>query len=120
MRNQKYTNVQVDGYTRVCLTAIAVLLTILVIGLWAEGPARTSEAGAADKYRDAKAARAFKEGRWGTSSARGKLSAIQQETNAKLDKLINLFKSGEARVQIVQPAGQVSGGVGNVVQNNKK
>ena len=43
------TNVQVDNYTRFCLTAIAILMTVLIIGLWAEmpGPASRAEIGRA-------------------------------------------------------------------------
>ena len=29
--------VRVDWYTRVCLTVIAVLLTVVIIGLWTDG-----------------------------------------------------------------------------------
>ncbi len=104
MKTQKHTMVQVDRYTRFCLTTIAVLLTLLIIGLWADGVKTVGQARAAgsrSKFQDPTAAKAFQEGRWGTSSAAGKMAATQQQTNAKLDELIKLFKTGQAKVQIV-------------------
>ena len=38
------TRIVIDGYTRFCLTAIMVLLTLLVVGLWSDGPALTGPA----------------------------------------------------------------------------
>lgn len=108
MKNEKRQNVQVDSYTRVCLTAITVLLTVLVIGLWSE-IARPTQASAA-VYRDEKARKSVEQGRWGTSSAVGKHAAIQKETNENLRELIRLFRTGEAKVQVVaQPGGSKKG-----------
>ena len=118
MRKANYENVRVDGYTRVCLTAIAVLLTVLVIGLWADltGPVR--EARAESKFRDSKAQKALTEGRWGTSSApQQAIARAQQESNLKLDELIKLLKSGEIRVRVV---GMEAPGGDNARKDDKK
>lgn len=118
MNDKENTTVRVDGYTRLCLTAITVLLTLLVIGLWADPVGAPSRAGAAS-YRDAKAEKALKEGRWGTSSAPNKLAAAQGETNEKLDTLIELFNTGKAKVRIVDGAPAERGG-SNAPKNRKK
>jgi len=112
-------DLQVDGYTRFCLTAITVLLTLLVIGLWAED-IDWAEQARAGTFRDEQAKKAVHEGRWGTSSASGKVAAVQQRTNVKLDQLIRLLKSGEARVQIVQSTAIGAGGSNNAIQNQSK
>jgi hypothetical protein len=87
--------VRVDGYTRVCLTAIAALLTVLVIGLWAEAPATAPRAGAAEAPKAT----------FGDTAAQRQeqLKAVQQ-TNEKLDELIRLLKTGTAKVQLVEKA----------------
>ena len=114
MSDTKDTTLRVDGYTRVCLTAITMLLGMLVIGLWADFSPFNSRAQASEKsaaearakkagFRDHQAAKAvLTEGRWGTSSSPNKLAAEQQRTNDKLDELIRLFRSGKARVQVVE------------------
>ena len=105
MQDKNYTPVQVDWYTRLCLTTIAMLLTVLIVGLWAENLSLTSDAAAAgSKYRDKESQAAVAEGRWGTSSAPGKIAAVQKETNEKLSELIRLFKSGQAQVKVVNQA----------------
>jgi hypothetical protein len=120
MRRQEDVQLQVDGYTRVCLTAITVLLTVLVIGLWAENIDCAKEAHAeTGVFRDNQAKKAIHEGRWGTSSARGKVAAAQKQTNVKLDELIKLLKSGEARVQVVQSTAVSTGGSYNAIQIKK-
>ncbi len=109
-KNEK-TTVRVDTYTRVCLTAITVLLTLLVIGLWSDMGSLSESAHAASKssnrkaqkagFRDAEARRAIlSEGRWGTSSSPNKFAAEQERTNTRLDELISLFRDGKARVRI--------------------
>ncbi len=119
MNDTENTTVRVDGYTRLCLTAITVLLTLLVIGLWADPVAAPSRAEAASGYRDAKAKKAVEEGRWGTSSAPNKMAAAQEETNKRLDTLIELFNSGKAKVRIVDGAPAERGG-SNVPKSRKK
>ncbi len=87
---QEKVTVRVDGYTRVCLTAIVVLLTALVIGLWAEIPAAI----------DARAAEPF----LNSSAQREETIKAVEATNERLDKIITLLKSGEVKVQMVGSA----------------
>ena len=86
MRQGADIKVRVDRYTRVCLTAIAVLMVVMILGLWADGN-WSSRAGAGDVLFD-------------SSSQRNAQIEAQQQTNAKLDELIKLLKSGEAKVQM--------------------
>ena len=102
MQDHEHTIVRVDWYTRTCLTAISVLLTVLVIGLWADSPVvPVNQANAAGGYKDQGAKDAVLGGRWGTSSAQGKMAADQAVTNKKLDELMALLRNGDARVQVV-------------------
>jgi len=115
MANGQCTRIRVDAYTRVCLTAITVLLTVLVIGLWADLAGLAGRAQAAGKYADQSAKQALTEGRWGTSSApQQAVVAAQRKTNAKLDELMKLLKSGQVRVQMV------AGGVAPGGENGRK
>jgi len=82
--------VQVDVYTRVCLTAIAVLLTVLIVGLWAQ------------KTPNAPQAMAGVPTVLDPNAQRGAMTRAQTLTNAKLDQLISLLKSGDAKVQVVE------------------
>jgi hypothetical protein len=97
-KTAEVATVHVDGYTRFCLSAIVVLLTVLIVGLWANGPVSdVSDASAAVKspksgsstlnLLDARAQRV------------GTLKAAQK-TNRQLDKIITLLKSGDIRVSI--------------------
>jgi hypothetical protein len=92
--------VLVDGYTRFCLTAIVVLLTMLIVGFWADGVPMARDAGAAEPMR------------YQPQSAidTSEMTKVQGQTNEKLDKLIQLLESGTAKVQIVQAAEAGSGG----------
>ncbi len=102
---RKNVTIRVDGYTRVCLTAIAVLLTVLVIGLWTTAVPSPSAAQAADtKPVDSNAG--F--GQTGTRLA--ELTGAQQITNAKLDELIKVMTSGQVKVQVVGEDGKPAGG----------
>ena len=95
--------VRVDNYTRFCLTAIVVLLSILIVGLWADmGEGYPQAQAKQPRYKDAKSEEAVLQGRWGTSSATGKLAATQKQTNKRLDELIALFKTGQAKVRIIE------------------
>ena len=80
--------VKVDGYTRLCLTAIALLLTVLVIGLWADGVPVADRADAAEMFLN-------------SSAQRKALIKAQEQTNAKLDELIKVLKGGEVKVKLV-------------------
>jgi hypothetical protein len=99
------TKTVIDGYTRLCLTAIAVLLTVMVIGLWAHTPG-PSEATAAEMPRGFDAA-----------GQRRSILEAQQETNKKLGELIELLRSGQAKVQVAAPA---ASGESNAATQPKK
>jgi len=80
---------QVDAYTRVCLTVIAVLLTVLIVGLWAQKTPNPPQAMAGvPTVLD-------------PNAQRGAMTRAQTLTNAKLDQLISLLKSGEATVRVI-------------------
>jgi len=108
------TSVRVDNYTRFCLTAIAILMTVLIIGLWAEMPGPASRAGAQERYQPR------------STMDITELLAVQRETNAKLQRLIGLFQNGKAKVQVVSGAAPsttvpapATGGKANVTASEK-
>lgn len=80
--------VHVDKYTKFCLTAIAALMTVLIVMLWAQGPT-VPQAQAAEPFLDA---------------AGDRKAAVDaaKETNQKMGDLIDLLKSGQVKVQVVQ------------------
>ena len=82
--------VHVDNYTRVCLTLIAVLLTVLVLALWVQGVPSVPSAQAAEQP-------------FGDSAAtRQAMVDEQKETNRKLGDIIDLLKGGQIKVQVVE------------------
>ena len=90
MRKKKeHMEVSVDTYTRVCLTVIAVLLSILILGLWAEGTPSSNGALAAEPFLN-------------TSAQRDMLIKAQDRTTQKLEELISLLQSGQVKVVIAQ------------------
>lgn len=100
MTNQRDTEVKtvirVDAYTRVCLTVIAVLLSVLIVGLWAETVPGQSRAFA----RDNKPTELFLD----SAGQRRAAIAAQEKTTRKLEELVSLFTTGQAKVQIVDKA----------------
>ena len=80
---------RLDDYTRVLLTVIAVLLTLVAVGLWTHTPSSIS-----------------------TAQARLPDSGLQlnqiilelQRTRTSMDGVANLLRSGQAKVQIIEPA----------------
>jgi hypothetical protein len=80
--------VTVDTYTRLVLTAIAILLTVVAVGLWYESPGTVQAASA--QIPD-----------------QGKQMAIlienAQRTNILLQELGKVLVSGEVRVQVIEP-----------------
>jgi len=92
--------VVVDGYTRFCLTAIVVLLTLLIVGLWAGEPLPTGadSAVAADRSVLPNA-----------GAQRIEMIEAIQGTNRKLDQIMTLLQSGKVRVTLVEakPAKEV-------------
>lgn len=85
-KDKEQLRVRMDGYTRLCLTVIAVLLAVLIVGLWADHAPVADEAHA--KRPEA--------------STEVQILKAQKQTTAKLDELITLLKSGNVKVQAVQ------------------
>jgi len=96
-------SVVLDGHSRFCLTAICVLLTVLILGLWAEGPVGPSEGAAAPPARPAGGQ--F-EGIGNPSSQRMAMVRGIQETNRKLDEILTLLKSGKVKVALAEGEGK--------------
>ena len=108
----KKIEVRVDAYTRVCLTAVAVLLTVVVVGLWSQAAPGPAPAWAGEKAPD------------GTFGDLGSRVAAQLEaankTNAKLDEIIRLLTSGQVKVQIAKDKDDKGGGAANAQQPKDK
>ncbi|HUS91853.1 MAG TPA: hypothetical protein VM695_08385 [Phycisphaerae bacterium] len=102
--NEKQNSVvvRVDGYTRACLTVIAVLMTVLIVALWAEAPSADRAFGQASSAAGVPFVNA------GVQRERT-IKAIQENT-AKLDRLIGLFETGKAKVQVAEEAGRDGAG----------
>ena len=83
-----------DAYTRFCLGAVVVLLAVLVVGVWAQQDVLPSATAAAPGEGSA-------EKPFGDAAGwRDAMVKAQTETNARLDELIRLMKSGEMKVQV--------------------
>jgi hypothetical protein len=83
----------VDGYTRVCLTVIAALLTVLIAGLWAQGVPVAREAAAA-------AAPPPPAGIPDAGGQRDRMVKELERITARLEHLDGMFESGKAKVQV--------------------
>ena len=90
---KKRIEIRVDAYTRICLTAIAALLTVTVLGLWCQAGPLASSVSAAGPGTDG----------FGDMGARvaAQLEAANK-TNAKLDDLLKLLTSGQVKVQVAK------------------
>jgi hypothetical protein len=96
---------RVDAYTQFCLTALVVLMSVLIVGLWAEGVPSAAPAGAVgpsdrpvERYQPRSAIDI------------SELVAVQERTIAKLDEIKKLLESGQVKVQVVGGLGKESGG----------
>jgi len=79
--------IRVDGYTKFCLTAITVLLTVLIVALWAERvPAGRTAQGRVPSLD--------------SSGQRATMIKELQKGNAKLEELISLLRSGQVKVRV--------------------
>ena len=87
--------VHVDAYTRFCLTVIAGLLTVLILILWVQGTPSAPLARADETPRMTGLGEHFVE-----------LVAATKETNQKLTELIDVLKSGKAKIQVVDADGK--------------
>jgi hypothetical protein len=85
--------VHVDNYTRFCLTAIAGLLTVLILMLWVDGTPCAPSARAGELPYD-------------SAASRQEIVDAAKETNHKLGDLIDLLKSGQAKIQMVDADGK--------------
>jgi len=81
--------VTLDSYTRILLTVIAVLLTVLAVGMWCETPSMTPTAKAG-----------------GIPDSGSQLNEISQKL-ASIDKSITdlqkVMVSGAVKVQVIDP-----------------
>jgi hypothetical protein len=89
---QRRIVIRVDAYTRVCLTVIAGLLALLVVGLWAEAP--LPPATAEDRPKENVYVGAQRQAMIEAAEA------TQSHTKA-MKRLVDLFESGQAKVQVV-------------------
>lgn len=92
------STIVVDAYTRMCLTAIAVLLTLLIVGLWA-----TESVPSVD--RSVGAERQVRTERTILPNAGAQRNAILkaiQATNQKLEQIAQLLEGGKVRVVLAE------------------
>ncbi|HET6428442.1 MAG TPA: hypothetical protein VFJ30_08535 [Phycisphaerae bacterium] len=85
------SSIVVDTYTRCCLTAIAVLLAVVAIGLWSEAPV-TARASAAAPDADSPG------GVGNPNVQRQAIIRELNETNRNLSEILTLLKSGKLKV----------------------
>ncbi len=88
---RRNVEIRVDVYTRCCLTVIAVLLSVLIVALWAQPLPVSGQAVAAP-------------GGGIPDSGRQRETMIKElkKNTTKLEDLTKLFQSGKAKVQVVQ------------------
>lgn len=98
-RRRNGVRIHVDRYTKFCLTAIAGLLTVLIVGLWAQrGPgSRTAWGKAKEPFVDA-------------GRQRATMIKELQRSNKTLEEMLTLLKSGKVKVQAVPAEDKVPGG----------
>ena len=97
-KNKETLKVRVDWYTRTCLTAIAVLLTVLILGLWADYTPQARQAEAAKPFVDN-----------GPQAMIIQMVKAQDRTTAKLSELIALMRSGQVKVEVVASTDKAGG-----------
>ena len=103
-RARQTTAVTVDGYTRFCLGALVVLLTLLIIGIWATDPIPPSGQVAGAAVPPARTHTADG-GRTILPNAGAQRLAILkaiQATNQKLDLIKSVLESGKVQVVIAE------------------
>ena len=105
-KERETLKVRVDGYTRVCLTAIAVLLTVLIVGLWADYTPQASQA-QGKPFLDNSTTAELKE-----------VARAQDRTTAKITELITLLRSGQVTVKVADD-GKTAGGPNDSTKTTK-
>ena len=113
-KERKTLGVRVDWYTRTCLTVIAVLLTVLIVGLWADYTPSADQAGAA--LRREGPAKPFVDN--STQAEIVQVTRAQDRTTAKIGELITLLQSGQVKVQVA-PEGRGKGGTNGPAKAGK-
>jgi len=98
----KTLRLKVDAYTRFCLTAIVVLMTVMILGLWAERTPTADRAAAAERYQPK------------STTEIGELVRVQERTIDKLEEIRKLLESGDVKVQVTEAPGKDVGGGSNV------
>lgn len=83
--------IRLDAYARFCLGAVLVLLAAMAVGVWAQQEVLPAAVAASPADDD---------GFGNPSGERKAMVKAQMDTNAKLDELIRLLKSGEVKVQV--------------------
>jgi len=94
--------VTVDSYTRMVLTAITVLLTILAVGLWYESPStlESAQAKIPDQGMQLQA-----------------MIDLQAQTNLQLAQIHSALLSGNVKVQLIEKdKNKAAGGAGSAGQ----
>lgn len=94
----KQVRVAVDLYTRICLTAIAVLLTAVVIGLWAEAPTAPTAWGQ-EPYRPTLGPRNVLPD---SGAQRNEMIEQLRSISGKLDEIQRTLVSGQVKVTVVE------------------
>ena len=96
-RRRNDVQIRVDWYTRLCLTVIAVLLTVLIVALWADRAPDGRQAVAKDVFDPSKGQRSVV------------VTAMEKNTS-KLAEIAALLRSGQVKVQVVSVKGALPGG----------
>jgi len=91
MSKRRKVEIRVDRYTKFCLTAIIVLLIVLIVGLWADVTPVSRDARAGEVWLD-------------SSKQRQEVVTAIDKSNERLQQLVELFRSGQAKVQVAGEA----------------
>lgn len=113
--------ITVDRYTRLCLTAIAVLLTLVVLGLWTDLPTSLNAAAAngpgilpgsagGNPYPTPPAPQILPD----SGAQRGQMIVELKTVSARLDEIQKTLTSGKVKVMVVT-AETKSEGTGDVL-----
>ena len=98
-KNNRRLQVRVDTYTRICLSVIAVLLTVVILGLWSDGVhvSDSVQAGSGGGFLD-------------SAAQRKALIDNQKETNETLKQILTYLKSGKMKVVVDDKTAAKAGG----------
>ena len=105
-KNNRRLQVRVDTYTRICLSVIAVLLTVVILGLWSDGVHTSDSAQAGGGFLD-------------SAAQRKALIDSQTETNETLKQILTHLKSGKMKVVVDDKTAAKAGGNDGVKKTKK-